>query len=124
MYRFIAAAAILLAVIALSACGGSNSSDAGAKAGSDKPAAASRDVKGDITLWVGFTQRELRVIKRVVKGFESKHPGLHVKVVGGINDDKIVAAIRGGHAADAVQSFTSDSTGAFCSTGAWDDLTP
>src|SRR4051794_4674872 len=110
MHRFIAAAAVLLAVVGLSACGGSSSPGNGAKAGSANSPAANRDVKGNITFWVGFTQRELAVIKRVVKGFEAKHPGLHVKVVGGINDDKIVAAIRGGHAADAVQSFTSDST--------------
>src|SRR4051794_6737008 len=102
MHRLIAAAAVLLATASIGACGGSDSSGDGstnAKAGT--PASAGKDVKGDITFWVGFTQRELKVIKRVVKGFEAKHPGVHVKVVGGINDDKIVAAIRGGRAADA-----------------------
>jgi multiple sugar transport system substrate-binding protein len=43
-------------------------------------------------------------------------------VIGGTNDDKIVAAIRGGNAPDVAQSFTSDNTGAFCPSGAWIDL--
>ena len=34
------------------------------------------------------------------------HPNIHVKVVGGISDDKIVAAIRGGNAPDVAHSFT------------------
>ena len=46
------------------------------------------------------------------------------KSVGGINDDKIIAAIRGGNAPDVAQSFTADNTGAFCSSGGWIDLKP
>ena len=60
----------------------------------------------------------------MVKDFEAKHPGIHVKVIGGTNDDKIVAAIRGGNAPDVAQSFSSDNTGAFCPSGAWIDLGP
>jgi multiple sugar transport system substrate-binding protein len=75
-----------------------------------------------ITFWTGFTGRELGILKNAVAQFEKSHPGITVKTVGGISDDKIVAAIRSGTAANAVQSFSSDNTGSFCSTGAWINL--
>jgi len=59
----------------------------------------------------------------VVADFEKTHPDIHVKVVGGISDDKIVAAIRGGNAPDVAHSFDAGAyTGAYCSNGAWIDL--
>ena len=69
-------------------------------------------------------QRELGVFKDAVKDFEALHPGVKVRVVGGINDDKIIAASRGGKAPDVAQSFTADNSGAFCGSGAWVDLKP
>ena len=75
-------------------------------------------------MWTPFVDPELQTLKAVVKDFEATHAGIHVKVIGGINDDKIVAAIRGGNAPDVAQSFSSDNTGAFCPTGAWIDLGP
>ena len=45
-------------------------------------------------------------------------------MVGGINDDKIIAASRGGKAPDVAQSFSADNSGAFCGSGAWVDLKP
>jgi multiple sugar transport system substrate-binding protein len=75
----------------------------------------------NITMWTPFVDPELQTLKAVVRDFEAKHPGIHVKVVG-TNDDKIVAAIRGGNAPDVAQSFSSDNTGAFCPSGAWADL--
>jgi multiple sugar transport system substrate-binding protein len=80
--------------------------------------------KTTITFWTGFTGRELGIVEDVVAQFEKSHPAIVVKTVGGISDDKIVAAIRSGTAPDAVQSFSSDNTGSFCSTGAWIDLAP
>jgi len=77
-----------------------------------------------ITIWTGFTGRELGIIKGVISQFEKTHPTIAVKTVGGISDDKIVAAIRSGTAPDVTQSFTADNTGSFCSTGAWIDLGP
>ena len=59
-----------------------------------------------------------------MKEFEKKNPQVKVKVVGGINDDKIVAASRGGKAPDVAQSFSADNAGAFCGSGAWIDLKP
>src|SRR4051794_8966979 len=120
-----AAATALLVTFGIGACGGTGGGGGGGnKAGTP---AASRPVKLDpatITLWVGFTQRELKVFKRAVTGFEAQHPGVKVRVVGGINDDKIIAASRGGKAPDVAQSFTADNSGAFCGSGAWVDLKP
>jgi multiple sugar transport system substrate-binding protein len=98
-------AVVLASVVA--GCGGSSSSSGSA----------------DITFWTGFTARELGVMKSVVADFEKSHPNIHVKVVGGISDDKIVAAIRGGNAPDVAHSFDAGAyTGAYCSNGAWIDL--
>jgi multiple sugar transport system substrate-binding protein len=113
-------AAILLA-LAVGACGGTEDNAASDGAPVSKGAKLE---PAEITLWVGFTQRELGVIKDTVKLFEQKYPQIKVKVVGGINDDKIIAASRGGKAPDVAQSFTADNSGAFCSSGAWIDLKP
>jgi multiple sugar transport system substrate-binding protein len=117
-----AALAALLVTAGVAGCGGTG--DGGGSGSASKPA-ASKPAKldaADITLWVGFTQRELRVFKDTVKGFEAANPGVKVRVVGGINDDKIIAASRGGKAPDVAQSFSADNSGAFCGSGAWVDL--
>ena len=43
-----------------------------------------------------------------------------MKVVGGINDDKITAALRSGNGPDVVSSFTSPNVGIYCKTGRLD----
>jgi multiple sugar transport system substrate-binding protein len=113
--RRVATAAALLAALALGATAarGAASRPAGPAAG-----------KTTITIWVGFTGRELNIMKSVIADFEKSHPTIAVKTVGGISDDKIVAAIRSGTAPDVTQSFTADNSGNFCSTGAWIDLAP
>jgi multiple sugar transport system substrate-binding protein len=118
----LAAATALLVTVGVAGCGGTGDSNSGGDA--SKPA-ASKPAKLDpaeITLWVGFTQRELGVFKDTVKEFEAQNPGVKVRVVGGINDDKIIAASRGGKAPDVAQSFSADNSGAFCGSGAWVDL--
>ena len=109
--RRVAIAGLVLLVLSASAiagCGGSSESSSGS---------------ADLTLWTGFTDRELGVMKDVIADFEKTHPDIHVKVVGGISDDKIVAAIRGGNAPDVAHSFDAGAyTGAYCSNGAWIDL--
>jgi multiple sugar transport system substrate-binding protein len=120
-----AAATALVCVVGVVGCGGTggggdNSGDASTPA---KKAPAKLE-PANITLWVGFTQRELSVFKNAVKGFEAENPGVKVKVVGGINDDKIIAASRGGKAPDVAQSFSADNSGAFCGSGAWVNLKP
>src|ERR687885_523299 len=113
MTRVLAAIAVALALIA-SGCG--SSSKKAQKSGPTKVEPA------NITIWTPFVDPELKTFKAVVADFERANPGVKVKVVGGINDDKIVAAIRGGNAPDVAQSFSSDNTGAFCPSGAWIDL--
>jgi len=78
----------------------------------------------NITIWVGWSARELSVFKSLVAEYDKKHPEVTVKVVGGINDDKITAAIRSGNVPDVVSSFTSANVGKYCSSGAWVDLKP
>ena len=58
------------------------------------------------------------------EGVRGGEPRVKVRVVGGINDDKIIAASRGGKAPDVAQSFSADNSGAFCGSGAWVDLKP
>jgi multiple sugar transport system substrate-binding protein len=113
MRRLAAVMVVLLLALTAGACGGSDESK------STSSGAAS----GDITFWTGFTDRELGVMKDVVADFEQTHPNIHVKVVGGISDDKIVAAIRGGNAPDVAHSFDAGAyAGAYCGNGAWIDL--
>src|SRR6186997_1937858 len=93
--RRVAIAGLVLLVLSASViagCGGSSESSSGS---------------ADLIFWTGFTDRELGVMKDVVADFEKSHPNIHVKVVGGISDDKIVAAIRGGNAPDVAHSFDS-----------------
>ena len=112
MRRLTAVMVVLLLALTAGACGGSDESKSTSSGGS-----------GDITFWTGFTDRELGVMKDVVADFEAAHPNIHVKVVGGISDDKIVAAIRGGNAPDVAHSFDAGAyAGAYCGNGAWIDL--
>jgi multiple sugar transport system substrate-binding protein len=120
MTRVLATLGLLLALtLTASGCGSdSNKSEGSDTNGSGKVEPA------NISIWTPFVDPELKTFKAVVADFERANPGIHVKVVGGINDDKIVAAIRGGNAPDVAQSFSSDNTGAFCPSGAWIDLGP
>jgi multiple sugar transport system substrate-binding protein len=78
-----------------------------------------------LTIWVGWSPatHELNAFKKLVTEYDAKHPEVQISVVGNINDDKILAAIRGGNAPDVVSSFTSSNVGSFCTSGAWIDLT-
>jgi multiple sugar transport system substrate-binding protein len=112
------AAALAAFALAVSGCFGGDDD-------SSSQAAAKYDGKPvTITLWTGFTDRELNVIKGVTEDFHRKNPKITVKVVGGVDDDKIIAAARGGNSPDVSHSFSTDNTGAFCSSGAWDKLQP
>jgi multiple sugar transport system substrate-binding protein len=119
--RVVSALAAIVATFAFSGCfGGSNDDSAG---GSN--AAAKFDGKPvTITLWTGFSGRELGVIKGVTEDFHKQNPKITVKVLGSVDDDKIIAAARGGNSPDVAHSFSTDNTGAFCSSGAWIALQP
>jgi len=113
MIKRLAAAAVAVTCLAVAA------GVAGAVTGSAKGPTA-------ITIWVGFgsATHELGVLKRLIAEYDAKHPDVTVKVVGDIQDDKVIAAIRSGQAPDVVSSFASSNVGSFCSSGAWIDLGP
>jgi len=96
----------------------------GAAAKSSALAGTSSAKATTITIWVGWSARELSVFKKIVAEYDKKHSDVTVKVVGGINDDKITAAIRSGKVPDVVSSFTSANVGTYCGSGAWIDLAP
>ena len=78
-----------------------------------------------LTIWVGWSAgTELISFKKLIAEYEKKHPSVNVNVVGGINDDKIIAALRAGNAPDIVSSFQSNNVGVYCPSGGWIDLGP
>ncbi|MFC4507098.1 MULTISPECIES: ABC transporter substrate-binding protein [Streptomyces] len=90
---------------------------------------ASDDASKDttITFWHAWSApNEVKGVKALVAGFEKAHPNIHVNVVGNMTDDKINQALRGGgsKAPDVISSFTTNSVGKFCSSGALTDLNP
>ena len=85
-------------------------------------ATAKKSAPTKLTVWVGWSARELSVFKKVASEYDKAHPNVTVDVVGSINDDKIVAAIRAGNAPDVASSFNSYDVGIYCGTGGWIDL--
>src|SRR5256714_12888219 len=110
---------ILLAILVV----GATAVGAAAKTSANRgPQAVGKTAK--LTIWVGWSARELKEFKGVVAEYDAKHPEVQVTVVGSINDTKITNAIRSGNAPDVVSSFTSANVGVYCGTGAWVDLAP
>jgi multiple sugar transport system substrate-binding protein len=78
-----------------------------------------------LTIWVGWSAgNELTSFKALAAEYDRAHPDVTVNVVGGITDDKIVAAIRSGNAPDVASSFNSYNVGNYCGSGGWIDLAP
>ncbi|MFE7129566.1 ABC transporter substrate-binding protein [Streptomyces sp. NPDC057638] len=101
----------------LGACTGS--SDGGA---TDDPKAETT-----LTFWHGWSApSEVKAIQSNIARFMAKHPNIKVKIVSNMTDDKINQALRAGgsQAPDVVSSFTTNSVGKFCNSGALVDLNP
>jgi multiple sugar transport system substrate-binding protein len=111
-----AAALATAATIALSGC------SAGGDTTIDKTAPT--HLSGSVSLWHFFTDREAKVIQGVVNNFEKLHPDVHVIVHSGQDDTKLQQAISAGNNVDVGISYSTDIVGAFCSSGAFRDLTP
>jgi multiple sugar transport system substrate-binding protein len=111
----VAAAIGLVAALAVSAGFASASpTQAGKRVGPTK-----------LTIWVGWSAgTELISFKKLIAEYAKTHPKVSVSVVGGINDDKIIAALRAGNAPDVVSSFQSNNVGVYCPSGGWIDLGP
>jgi len=106
-----------LAVLAAAAASSSSSRSA-----TTRPAAAAAPTK--LTVWAGWSSRELSVFKQIVAEYDRKHPEVQITVRGSINDTNVVAAIRAGNPPDIATTFDSTNVGNYCSTGAWTDLRP
>jgi multiple sugar transport system substrate-binding protein len=118
----VATAVILLAALVLGTAAVASVSE---EAASTAPTANARAAAAStLTVWVGWSARELNEFKKVVAEYDAKKASVDIKVVGGINDDKIIAALRGGNAPDVVSSFTSANVGIYCPSGGWIDLDP
>src|SRR2546421_3257305 len=77
-----------------------------------------------LTIWVGWSAgHELTSFKKLAAEYDRAHPEITLNVVGGVDDNKIVAAIRSGTAPDVVSSFNSYNVGNYCGSGGWIDLT-
>jgi multiple sugar transport system substrate-binding protein len=80
-----------------------------------------------ISIWIPFSvDREVGAVQQGIDAFQKQYPWITVKVTPGLgeNDEKVLAAIRAGNPPDTVMSFSLDSVGKFCQTGAWQDLAP
>ena len=94
-------------------------------AGTTRSSAQARSTATKLTVWVGWSAgTELISFKKLVKEYDQKHSDVDINVVGGINDNKIIAALRAGNAPDVVSSFSSQNVGIYCPSGGWIDLGP
>ncbi|MFC1414212.1 ABC transporter substrate-binding protein [Streptacidiphilus sp. N1-12] len=120
MRRALSAATLVTALCLLS--GGCTSvNDDAPKAG----AGSADTTPVTITFWHAFTDdREVSAVNAVLAQFHAKYPYITVKSVKGQTDDKINQAIRGGTAPDVAASFNAANVGGWCSSGAFQDLTP
>ena len=111
-----------LALVA-AACGGSGSKATSTAAAGGTSAAGGPAQK--IALWVGWSDRELDVFKKVVGDYDTAHPEVddrprrrHRR-----RQDHRRAAQRRRRPTRS-RSFTSSNVGAYCSSGGWIDLAP
>jgi len=119
MKRWTIVAAVFAVVAAACTAGGGDSGPA------EKPPTASGSHSPvTIQIWGAWTGRELRQFNQIFDGFEQKYPWITVDSHGGQGDQKLIAAINSGSPPDVVLSFVLDNIGQFCSSGAWQDLTP
>ena len=116
MIRVAAALSVVLGALALAGCGGGGSKD------SAKDTAATDKTPVTLTFWSPFTARELKVMNEGLAKFHKKYPWITVKSVGAITADKLTAAIHAGNPPDVASMFETDNLGAFCNSGAWQDL--
>lgn len=117
MKRWLAVAAIFALVATACTAGGEDEAPAPeAPTGPQEPV--------ELELWGAWTGRELEQFNQIFDGFTEQNPNITVRSRGGVGDQKIIQAINAGEPPDVVLSFTLDNVGQFCSSGAWQDLTP
>jgi multiple sugar transport system substrate-binding protein len=109
----------LLTALGIGAGMAATSSDGSTAARSATAAAPTK-----LTVWAGWSSRELSVFKGIVAEYDRKHPEVSITVRGSINDTNVVAAIRAGNPPDLATTFDSTNVGNYCTSGAWLDLRP
>jgi multiple sugar transport system substrate-binding protein len=93
-------------------------------------AAAARDLHSTaptkLSVWAYWSPgtHELTSFNKLIAEYQKNHPEVKISVVGGVDDNKIVAAIRSGTAPDVVSSGNSYNVANYCRTGGWVDLGP
>ena len=87
---------------------------------------AHRSSATKLSVWVYWSPgtHELTSFNKLVAEYQKNHPEVKISVVGGVDDNKIVAAIRSGTAPDVVSSGNSYNVANYCRTGGWVDLAP
>jgi multiple sugar transport system substrate-binding protein len=95
-------------------------------AASSRPGGSAAHKVTKMTIWAYWSPgtHELKSFKQLVAEYDQKHPEVELNVIGGIDDNKIVAGIRSGTAPDVVSSGNSYNVGNYCGTGGWIDLGP
>ncbi|GAB3401226.1 extracellular solute-binding protein [Schumannella luteola] len=81
-------------------------------------------LKGTVSLWHFFTDREAKVVQTAIDGFEKANPDVTVTIHAGQDDEKLQKAISSGQSIDVGLSYTTAIVGSFCSSGAFRDLGP
>ena len=103
-------AAVLLALAVVASC-----------SGDDKKSDASDKVT--ISFWVNWEGEDAKALQAVIDRFEATHEDIQVDMTEAVSDTgKLLAAIQGGTAPDAVATYDQSSIGKLCSTGAFEDL--
>ena len=112
MRRSAAAAALLAGVLVLAA--------------SALASGVHRSSPTKLSVWAYWSPgtHELTSFNKLVAEYQKNHPEVKISVVGGVDDNKIVAAIRSGTAPDVVSSGNSYNVANYCRTGGWIDLAP
>lgn len=88
---------------------------------------SAQDDKGPVTITFWHPLKdpsEVKAVNAVLDKFEAAYPDITVKSVAAQDADKITQSVRGGNPPDAALSFNANQVGAWCSTGAFQDLGP
>jgi multiple sugar transport system substrate-binding protein len=88
-------------------------------------ATVASDTPVTITFWHGWTlPQDVATIQQNIDAFEKLHPNITVVATSNVDDDKMTQGLRTSNGPDVVSSFTTDSVGGLCSSGALVDLNP
>jgi multiple sugar transport system substrate-binding protein len=115
-FRRFAVVGALSLVLASCTAGGTDQTTA--------PATKGVKATGTVTMWHFFSGREAEAIQAVVDDFTTAHPEIKVEVRPEQDDEKMRQAIAAGKGPDLGVSYSTAVVGSFCSTGAFQDLTP